>query len=156
MKMVVEEKNTSEVEKLLSGMKPNQLENFYKENNSSMVNAKKAFYYYMKDIIEAKNIRLKDIYIRIGESESYGEKILRMEKHTSDRDLILRMCIVGHFTVDETNKALKLYEMRPLYAKDKRDACIMVAIHNRIYELLDIDEMLEKQGFLKLSKDIKK
>lgn len=156
MRMVVEEKNTSEVEKLLNNMKPNQLENFYKENNSSMVNAKKAFYYYMKDIIEAKNIRLKDIYIRMGESESYGEKIFRMEKHTSDRDLILRMCIAGHLSVAETNKALKLYEMRPLYAKDKRDACIMVAIHNRIYEFLDIDEMLEKQGFLKLSKDIKK
>lgn len=156
MRMVVEEKNTSEVEKLLNNMKPNQLENFYKENNSSMVNAKKAFYYYMKDIIEAKNIRLKDIYIRIGESESYGEKIFRMEKHTSDRDLILRMCIAGHLSVDETNKALKLYGMRPLYAKDKRDACIMVAIHNRIYELLDIDEMLEKKGFLKLSKGIKK
>ena len=156
MRMVVEEKNTSEVEKLLNNMKPNQLENFYKENNLSMVNAKKAFYYYMKDIIEAKNIRLKDIYIRIGESESYGEKIFRMEKHTSDRDLILRMCIAGHLSVVETNKALKLYGMRPLYAKDKRDACIMVAIHNRIYELLDIDEMLEKQGFLKLSKGIKK
>ncbi|MGN0386214.1 MAG: hypothetical protein ACI4EX_10065 [Lachnospiraceae bacterium] len=154
--MAKEEKNTSEVEKLLNEMKPHQLKDFYKENSASMVNADKAFYYYMKDVLEAKNIRLKDIYIGIGESESYGEKILRMEKHTSDRDLILRMCIVGHFTVDETNKALKLYEMRPLYAKDKRDACIMVAIHNRIYELLDIDEMLEKQGFLKLSKDIKK
>lgn len=156
MRMVVEEKNTSEVEKLLNDMKPNQLDNFYKENNSSMVNAKKAFYYYMKDIIEAKNIRLKDIYIGIGESESYGEKIFRMEKHTSDRNLILRMCIVGHLSVDETNKALKLYGMRPLYAKDKRDACIMVAIHNRIYELFDIDEMLEKQVLLKMSKDIKK
>ena len=31
-RMVVEEKNTSEVEKLLNNMKPNQLENFYKEN----------------------------------------------------------------------------------------------------------------------------
>ena len=50
-----------------------------------------------------------------------------MEKHTKNRDLILRFCIVAHFQLNEINTALKLYEMKPLYAKDKRDACIIVA-----------------------------
>ena len=44
--------------------------------------------------------------------------------------------------------------MKPLYAKDKRDACIIVAVNHRKYDLGDIDEMLENQGLMKLSKEI--
>ena len=44
--------------------------------------------------------------------------------------------------------------MKPLYAKDKRDACIIVAVNHIKYDLGDIDEMLENQGLMKLSKEI--
>lgn len=44
--------------------------------------------------------------------------------------------------------------MKPLYAKDKRDACIIVAVNYRKYDLGDIDEILENQGLTKLSKEI--
>lgn len=145
------EKSTDEVEKLLKNMKPNQLDVFYKENSKHMTDEQKAFYYYMKDIAESKNVLFKDMYIFAGVSESYGEKIIRMEKHTKNRDLIIRLCIAGHFSLDEINKALKLYGMNSLYAKDKRDACLIVAINNRIYDLLSIDDMLERQGLQRLS-----
>ena len=36
--------------------------------------------------------------------------------------------------------------MKPLYAKDKRDACIIVAVNHRKYDLGDIDEILENQS----------
>lgn len=147
----MQEKSTDEVEKLLENMKPSQLDEFYKENNKHMSDDKKAFYYYMKDIAESKNILFKDMYSFAGVSESYGEKIIRMEKHTKNRDLIIRLCIAAHFSLVEINKALKLYGMNSLYAKDKRDACLIVAINNRIFNLLSIDDMLEKQGFQILS-----
>ena len=143
---MAEEKSTYEVEELLSNMKPAELGSFYKENRSSMVDDKKAFYYYMKDITESKNIMFKEMYLFAGVSESYGEKIIRMEKHTKNRDLIIRLCIAGHLSLVEINKALKLYGMNPLYSKDKRDACLIVAVNNRIYDLYEIDNILEKQG----------
>ena len=143
---MAEEKSTYEVEELLSNMKPAELGSFYKENRSSMVDDKKAFYYYMKDITESKNIMFKEMYLFAGVSESYGEKIIRMEKHTKNRDLIIRLCIAGHFSLVEINKALKLYGMNPLYSKNKRDACLIVAVNNRIYDLYEIDNILEKQG----------
>ena len=143
---MAEEKRTYEVEELLSNMKPAELGSFYKENRSSMVDDKKAFYYYMKDIAESKNIMFKEMYLFAGVSESYGEKIIRMEKHTKNRDLIIRLCIAGHLSLVEINKALKLYGMNPLYSKDKRDACLIVAVNNRIYDLYEIDNILEKQG----------
>lgn len=145
------EKSTDEVEKILEGMQPNQLNSFYKENNQHMIDDNKAFYYFMKDVTESKGIFLKDMYIMAGVSESYGEKIVRMEKHTKNRDLIIRLCIAGHFSLIEINKALKLYGMNSLYAKDKRDACLIVAINNRIYDMLRIDEMLTQQGLTSLS-----
>ena len=149
----MQEKSTGEVEEILKEMKPGQLDVFYKENNRHMVDEKKAFYYYVKDVVESKNIRLKDMYSFAGVSESYGEKIVRMESHTKNRDLIIRLCIAGRFSLDEVGKALKLYGMNPLYGKDKRDACLIVAINNRIYNLADIDDLLEKQGLKKLSVD---
>ena len=100
----------------------------------------------MKDIAESKNIMFKEMYLFAGVSESYGEKIIRMEKHTKNRDLIIRLCIAGHLSLVEINKALKLYGMNPLYSKDKRDACLIVAVNNRIYDLYEIDNILEKQG----------
>ena len=147
-------------DELLEKMKPEQLGDYYKDNKKYMADDTKTFSYYMKDVLANKNLMctnrkicFNDIYSIAGVSESYGEKILNMEKHTKTRDLILRFCIAGHFLLDEVNRALKLYGMNPLYAKDKRDAWFIVAINNRKYELFEIDDMLERQGLKKISKE---
>ena len=144
------DKKTSEIDELLSGIKPDQLGEFYGNNSKYMANGEKAFYYYMKDVIESKNILLKDVYNRANVTESYGEKIIRMEKHTKSRDLIITLCLAGHFTLEETNRALKLYGMSQLYSKDKRDSAIIVAIINRIYLLPRVNEILKKQNLPEL------
>lgn len=135
----------------LQNVRPEQINTYYKNNRQYMEEGKKAFYYYMKDVLESKNILLKDVYSFAGVTESYGSKILTMEKHTKNRDLIIRFCIAGHFLLGETNRALKLYGMSPLYAKDKRDACLIVAINNRKYDLFEIDNLLEEYGLPQLS-----
>lgn len=157
----MKEKATNELDEMLKHIEPDKLKHYYQQNNEYIANAEKAFTYYMKDVIDKKNLiindhklQYKDIYSFAGVSEKYGEKILNMEKHTKDRDLIIRFCIIAHFQLHEINTALKLYGMRPLYAKDRRDACMIVAVNNRIYDLCEIDEMLEAQGFIRLSKNI--
>ena len=147
----MQKKPTDELNDLLENMKPDQLNIYFKDNEKYMADEKKAFYYYMKDMFDEKNIKLKDVYSSAGVTESYGSKILTMEKHSRDRDLIIRLCIAGHFNWDETNRALKLYGMSELYAKDPRDAVLIVALNNRIYKLYDIDELLLSHGLAKLS-----
>lgn len=147
----MQEKATDELDKILENVRPEQINTYYKNNRQYMEEGKKAFYYYMKDVLESKNILLKDVYSFAGVTESYGSKILTMEKHTKNRDLIIRFCIAGHFLLGETNRALKLYGMSPLYAKDKRDACLIVAINNRKYDLFEIDNLLEEHGLPQLS-----
>ena len=147
----MQKKSTNELNDLLENMKPDQLDSYLKENSKYMADDKKAFYYYMKDVLDEKNIKLKDVYSFAGVTESYGSKIVTMEKHTKDRDLIIRFCLAGHFNWDETNRALKLYGLSELYAKNPRDACLIVAINNRVFDLYEIDEMLIKQGLKKIS-----
>lgn len=145
------EKPTDELNKILSETKPGAVDEYLSENSRYMAGDEKSFYYYVKDILDAKRIRLKDIYSFAGVSESYGSKIITMEKHTTNRDLILRLCIAGHFSWDETSRALKLYGMNELYSKDPRDACIIVALNNRMFDLGDIDDILIRNGLARLS-----
>ena len=149
----MQKKPTDELNNLLENMKPDELDGYLTDNSKYMADPKKGFYYYMKDVLDEKNIKLKDVYSFAGVSDSYGSKILTQEKHTTDRDLIIRFCIAGHFSWDETSRALKLYGMNELYAKDPRDACLIVAIKNRIYSFSDIDELLLDKGFPKLTPD---
>ncbi len=149
----MQEKPTNELNSILENTHPDQLSDFLKENRMYMADEKKGFYYYFKDVLDGKKIKLKDVYSFAGVSESYGSKIVTMEKHTKDRDLIIRLCIAGHFTWDETNRALKLYGMTELYAKDPRDACLIVAINNRKFDLAEVDDLLEQQGMQKLTTD---
>ena len=151
----MQKKPTDELNAMLKEARPKDIDGYLKDNRDYLALGDKAFYYYMKDTIEEKNMRLKEVYSFAGLSDSYGGQLLRMEKPTKNRDHILRLCIAGHFSWDETNRALKLYKMSELYAKDSRDACIIVAINNRIFDLGQIDEMLEKQGLPKLSTDEK-
>ena len=113
----MQEKPTNELDEMLEKMRPDELSGFYKENSRYMADDKKGFYYYFKDVIETKNMFLKDIYSFAGVTESWGGKIITMEKHTKNRDLIIRLCIAGHFSLEELNRALKLYGMTPLYRR---------------------------------------
>ena len=146
-------KPTNELDNILAEMKPDQLDDFFKTYGKGCADEKKAFYYYFTGVLKENRIKLKDVYSFAGESESYGGQIIRMEKRTKDRDVILRLCIAGHFKLEETNRALKLYGMSELYAKDSRDACLIVAINNRIHRLDEIDEILEKRNLKKITKD---
>ena len=142
---------TDELDSLLEKVDPGHLDDYLEASKKYMINAPKEFSYYVKDLLSEKRVKLKDLYLLAGVSESYGSKILSMEKHTKDRDLILRICLAGRFSLEETNRALKLYGMSELYAQDPRDACLIVAIHHRIYDLLMIDDVLVKRGLLKIT-----
>ena len=145
------EKPTYELQEQLDKMRPEDLPKYFKENKNDLRDEKKAFYYFMKDTLLDKGIYMKDVYTTAGVTESYGSKIISQEKHTKKRDLIIRLCVAGHFNLMEINRALKLYGMNELYPKNPRDACIIVAINNRIFNLAKIDDSLAEQGLDLLS-----
>ena len=147
----MQQKPTDELNDLLENMKPEQLDGYIKDNEKYLANNWNEFYFFFKDALCDKRIKLKDVYSFAGVSESYGGQVVRMEKPTRNRDLIIRLCLAGHFSLLEMNRALKLYGMPELYAKDPRDACIIVAVKNRIYDLYKMDEILKEHGLKELS-----
>ncbi len=147
----MEEFPTAVLFKKLDGIKMEDIPHYLEENRAELKDDSKAFYYHMKNTVEKKGMLLKDVYLSAGVTESYGGKIITMEKHTKNRDLIIRLCLAGRFDLTETNRALKLYGMSEFYPKISRDACIIVAINNHIFDQLSVDECLRAEGLRTLA-----
>lgn len=80
----------------------------------------------MFDSREEKKLTQQVVFLRADIPERYGYKLLSGEKRTKQRDIILRICYAAEMTLDETQYALKQYEMPELYAKKPRDALSMI------------------------------
>jgi len=140
-------KKTDELGKLLETVKPEEISHFLDDNWSDMLDDEKEFTKFMRVTVKSKGLKWKNIYTAVGVSESYGQEIIAARKHANNRDLILRFCFAGRFTLEETQHALTLYGMNPLYARNPRDAVFIVAINKRIYDLGDVDDLLREQNF---------
>ncbi len=160
------DKPTDELESILANTKPSEVAAFIEKNKEYMVvgdekHKVKKFYIYYTDTIRLHKVKLKEAYSYAGLSDSFGSKIVREEKHTTDRDCILRLCIAGCFELQEINRALKLYGMSELYVKDPRDACIMAKViqatkHKDKRLMMDeLDDFLIQNGQPKITKDEK-
>ena len=76
--------------------------------------------------------------------ERYGYKLISEQKHTTQRDTILRLCLAARFDLNETDEALILYGMASLHARIPRDAAFIVAFQNRVYDIHDVDAILRE------------
>ena len=137
-------KTTRELEYVLLNTHSEYVDQVIESEKSNIFDLQ--FSNYFKDLLLQKRITQQKLFIDSDISEKYGYKILSGEKHTKQRDTILRLCYAGHFNVDETNRALTLYGMAPFYVRLKRDALLMVAFNDRIGDILDLNEYLIRNG----------
>lgn len=145
--MNVEEKTTGTLTSILSSAHPQQLAEFLEENRDSLISGARPFAAFMRERIREKGLKQQDVFLTADISEGYGYKLISEEKHTLQRDVILRLCLAAGFSYNETQKALKLYGMPPLYAKIPRDSVFIIAANNGLRDLSVVDEMLREHGF---------
>ena len=100
----------------------------------------------MRSLIREKGVRLQDVFLLADISEGYGYKLISGEKHTRQRDVILKLCLTAGFSLEETQRALKLYGMSPLYARFPRDAVLISAISSGRREITEVNRLLEQNG----------
>lgn len=141
------EKNTKELEEILKSTHVKKAAGFLKENKDSMYTNEYEFSNYMRDLIKCKSISQQRVFIDADLPERYGYKLLSGEKRTKQRDVILRLCYASNFSLDETQKVLKLYEMPQLYAKIPRDAMIMMCFNSRPGSVIDVNNYLRENKF---------
>ena len=88
----------------------------------------------------------QNIFLAADISENYGYKLISEEKHTVQRDVIIRICLAAHFTLEETQEALTLYGMAPLYIRIPRDVVFLCVISHRLYDVHQVNEVLLRCG----------
>ena len=108
--------------------------------------SRRPFTDFMRQTFRQKKTPQKEIFIRADLDDRYGYKLISGEKQTQQRDTILRICLAAEFTLDETQEALVLYGMAPLYEKIRRDTAFIVAFSNRIYDIHDVDAILRENN----------
>lgn len=140
------EKKTGELEKVLGSIHPEQINEFFRQNSESMVNSSNDFSVYMKELMHAHGLSQQETFLLADIPERYGYKLLSGEKHTQQRDTVLRICYAAKFTLEETQRALKKYCMPELYAKIPRDALLMVCFNERPGSIIDVNTYLKKNG----------
>ena len=140
------EKETSELKKILGNTHPEDFESFYDMNKESLSENSDAFCTYIKGILKKNNLSQQDTFLNADVPERYGYKLLTGEKHTRQRDVILRICFAAEMTLDETQKALRKYGMAELYAKIPRDALLMTIFNNRPKNIIEVNRLLKKNG----------
>ena len=148
----VEKTETDILENFLLKQETKGLKSVLKDNEGYFVDAedKKKFSIYVRDLIAEKGMTQVDVAYKAGFSKSYGIKILQGDTTINKKDAVLRVCIAAHFTLKETNRALKLCSLPPLYAKYKRDFVIMVAINEGKKTVEEVDKILEENDLEKL------
>ena len=117
---------------------------FLTEHESDLIRSSRPFADYMREKFREKGILQQDIFLAADLSERSGYKLISEEKHTQQRDTILRICLAAEFHLDEVQKALCLYGMAPLHYRIPRDMAFIVAFNNRIYDIHDVDTILRE------------
>ena len=122
------------------------IKEFFRENKDEMINDEYAFASYMRQIFKEKGVSQQEIFLYADIPERYGYKLISQEKHTKQRDIILRICYSAGMTIEETQKALRLYGMPELYVEYPRDALLMVIFKDRPGDIIMVNSILKKNG----------
>ena len=134
------------IEERLKGLRMRDIEQFLEDNKKEMLKEERAFADYMRAKIKEKGLSQQDVFLKADIPERYGYKLISQEKHTKQRDIIIRICYAAGFTLDETQRALHLYQMPELFPEFARDAMIMVAINDRPGSIIELNMMLKRNG----------
>lgn len=140
------EKNTEELNNVLGSTHISDFDRYCRDNRESMVNEAGSFQTYVKEIIRRNKMTLQNVFLLADIPERYGYKLLTGEKHTRQRDVILRICYAARMSMAETQRALKKYGMPELYAKIPRDAMLIIVFNERPGSIIDVNALLKDNG----------
>jgi hypothetical protein len=143
----MDKKSTEDLENILKSTHPSKIQDYFDNQDDELLDNSFPFGSYVKHILKKNSILMQKVFLDGNISEGYGYKIMSGEKHTNKKDVILRICFAGKLSIDETQKALKLYGFSPLYARIKRDSLIMTLFNNRPESIDDFNNILIQNGF---------
>ena len=136
------EKSTKELADVLGKTHISDFDKYLRENRQNLVCDSDAFSVYIKELLAQKGLTQQVVFLKADIPERYGYKLLSGEKHTKQRDVILRICYAAELSLAETQRALKKYKLPELYAKIPRDALLMILFNERPGSIIDVNSIL--------------
>ena len=133
---------TDKLTDVLKKAKPEDLTEYFEEHWESIIQDERPFATYMRILLREKGLKQQELFVLADIPERYGYRLISEERHTKQRDVILRLCIAGKLSLDETQKALRLAGFPILYPKLPRDAILMVAINRGVGDVHAADNLL--------------
>lgn len=140
------QKTTNTLTDILKKTSPSRIDTFLEQNREDILADHKPFAQYVRALFREKGLLQQEVFLNADIPEGYGYKLVSEEKHTRQRDTILRLCAAARFSLEETQRALKIYGMSPLYARFPRDAVLISAFSAGVYKIPDLNALLEKNG----------
>lgn len=119
-------------------------------NQDKLFTSQHPFAAYIRELFAKYGLVQNQVIEKAGFSLPYGYRLLSEERHTKQRDYILRFCLVSGFSLDEVQRLLKLYGMSPLYSRIPRDAVLIAAISMQERDVEKVNTMLKNNGFAPL------
>ena len=126
---------------------------FLREHAEDLLTGPRPFADYVRAKFREKGVLQQNVFLAADVSENYGYKLITEEKHTVRRDVILRICLAARFDLEETQKALILYGMAPLYRLLPRDVVLMAAILHKVCDVHQVSDVLRRCGQTPLIKE---
>ena len=137
----------------LRRISPEELPEFLSQEKGMLITGGRPFADYMRRKLREKGVLQQNVFLAADLSENYGYKLIAEEKHTRQRDTILRLCLAAGFELREVQEALILYGMAPLYARLARDAVLIAAVQHEMYDLEAVNRLLTHCGQPPLVRD---
>ena len=144
------EKSTKELADILGKTHLSEFDQYCQDHKESMKAGKDMFSIYIKNILSEKGMTQQAVFLKADIPERYGYKLLSGEKHTKQRDVILRICYAAELSLAETQRALQNYEMPVLYAKIQRDALLMIIFNERPGSIIEVNALLKENNMAPL------
>lgn len=144
------EKETS-TSGLLNVLRSTRIDQFSQYRKEHLEQEPQSFVVYIDRLIEQKRLKRQDVFQRADLDQKYGYKLLTGERHTNDRDKLLRIFLAMKLTLKQTQRGLELYGLPALYPKRSRDALLMICINQGISSVDEVNEILKEHGEEELS-----
>lgn len=101
---------------------------------------------YLKDAIKERNVKPRELIIKLNIEKSYFYQILK-GRRAPGRDFLIKLSFLLELNLDETQRLLKIANRQPLYPRNRKDAAVIYAItHKMNYERYEeLMESLESE-----------
>lgn len=99
---------------------------------------------YISEILQQRDLRVKDIIFRCNLERSYGYQIFNGTRRPT-RDTLMILALVLKLDTEDTKRMFELAGRAPLYARCRRDAAVLYGLSHGMPET-DVHELLLELG----------